>query len=149
MKNTHVVAAKHATEKVINRSVWRNLQNKAKHLGVTVDALLQEQGQRPSERITIELPTAFVSLLKRELGDFMSASQFERVVSDALLTLDLDAYCEQLADSIHRNRNAAYRAAVAVFVRDHSRHAIALRYRCSGRVQSEMFKNPLGAIRAA
>lgn len=134
----------------ITRSTWRALQREAKDRSVAVDTVLDERGPLPTKRIEIEVPEAFVELLRYELGSFgVSRPELARSVASALLTVDIESFCEQMSNVVHRSRNAAYRVAVATFVRDHGRRTIALRYNRRGRVEHELFRNPLSAIKAA
>lgn len=134
----------------LSRSAWQALQREAKAREMTVGAVLQERGSQRTERISIEVPSAFVELLRYELGDFgTSPSRLAQNIANALLGLDVEEYCEQLSNTVHKNHNAAYQIAVSIFVRNAARESIALRFFNHGKVQHEIFVNPLRHFNAA
>jgi len=126
---------------------WRKLQFKAAARGETIREQLETTA---TESILIPLPAEFVAIVRQMLASRgIPASALPACLGNALIATDIRDGGAILSEHVFPNLREAHSAAMKTFVAQRWKATLVLRFRRSGRIESELFRSPFFNLNAA
>lgn len=126
---------------------WRKLQFTAAARGETIREQLETT---VTESVLVPLPAEFVAIVRQMLADrSIPASALPTCLANALIATDIRDGGAVLSEHTFGNRKQAHSAAMKTFVAQRWKATLVLRFRRSGRIASELFRNPFYNLNAA